>query len=228
MCSNCHAAVMCNSFSFHAASVLDSAEWRTAVLPCPAIHRFIIGLGIAIGFAAAVPKLGATGGYIRAEYSIKLPAIIIIFIISGLGLKTKALLTAVGDLRIHFLVQVGHLCRPRRVHMVLNGPVAVSSWDLRMHFLVLVGHMCGQGVIPTGMPLVVLLICAAGESWGVRFLSVPWSDAGSTQQHQLNLGGLRHGQLCSTCCADDVAGLEPGSHPSNRVWNRPGLKAQQL
>lgn len=69
-------------------------------------HRFIIGLGVAIGFAAAVPKLGATGGYIRAEYSIKLPAIIIIFIISGLGLKTKALLTAAGDLRIHFLVQV--------------------------------------------------------------------------------------------------------------------------
>lgn len=63
-------------------------------------------MGIAIGFAAAVPKLGATGGYIQAQYSIKLPAIIIIFIISGLGLKTKALLTAAGDLRIHFLVQV--------------------------------------------------------------------------------------------------------------------------
>jgi hypothetical protein len=70
-------------------------------------NRFIIGLGIAIGFAAAVPKLGATGGYIQAQYSVKLPAIIIIFIISGLGLKTKALLTAAGDLRIHFLVQVG-------------------------------------------------------------------------------------------------------------------------
>jgi len=68
--------------------------------------RFILGLGVAIGFAAAVPKLGATGGYIRAEYSVKLPAIIIIFIISGLGLKTKALLTALGDLRIHFLIQV--------------------------------------------------------------------------------------------------------------------------
>jgi sodium/bile acid cotransporter 7 len=65
-----------------------------------------VGLGVAIGFAAALPRLGATGGYIRAEYSIKLPAIILIFIISGLGLKTKALLTAVGDLRIHFLVQV--------------------------------------------------------------------------------------------------------------------------
>lgn len=50
---------------------------------------FIIGLGVVIGFAAAVPELGATNGYIRAEYSVKLPAIIIIFIISGIGLKTK-------------------------------------------------------------------------------------------------------------------------------------------
>ncbi|KAF6262357.1 SBF-like CPA transporter family-domain-containing protein [Scenedesmus sp. NREL 46B-D3] len=66
---------------------------------------FIVGLGVAIAFAAAVPKLGATKGYIRAEYSIKIPAIIVIFIISGLGLKTKALLTAAADLRIHLLVQ---------------------------------------------------------------------------------------------------------------------------
>lgn len=60
---------------------------------------------MAVGFAAAVPRLGATGGYIRAEYSIKIPAIIIIFIISGMGLKTKALLTAAADLRIHLLIQ---------------------------------------------------------------------------------------------------------------------------
>lgn len=67
--------------------------------------QFIIGLAVAIGFAAAVPKLGATHGYIRAEYSVKIPAIVIIFIISGLGLKTKALLTAAADLRIHLLIQ---------------------------------------------------------------------------------------------------------------------------
>jgi sodium/bile acid cotransporter 7 len=70
-----------------------------------------------------VPKLGATGGYIRAEYSIKLPAIIIIFIISGLGLKTKALLSAAGDLRIHFLVQVGTKLRfsDGISHTIYNG-----------------------------------------------------------------------------------------------------------
>jgi hypothetical protein len=32
--------------------------------------QFIIGLGVAIAFAAAVPKLGATKGYIRAGASI--------------------------------------------------------------------------------------------------------------------------------------------------------------
>eukprot|EP00878_Enallax_costatus_P000774 GHUV01000892.1.p1 GENE.GHUV01000892.1~~GHUV01000892.1.p1 ORF type:complete len:448 (+),score=66.60 GHUV01000892.1:184-1527(+) len=73
---------------------------------CCALEQwFILGLGVAIGFAAAVPRLGATGGYIRAEYSIKIPAIVIIFIISGMGLKTKALLNAAADLRIHLLIQ---------------------------------------------------------------------------------------------------------------------------
>lgn len=71
----------------------------------PACRRFILGLGVAIGFAAAVPQLGATRGYIRAEYSVKLPAIIAIFVISGLGLKTKALAHAAADLKLHLLIQ---------------------------------------------------------------------------------------------------------------------------
>lgn len=58
-----------------------------------------------IGIAAAVPRLGATGGYIRAEYSVRIPATVLIFIISGMGLKTKALLNAAADLRIHLLIQ---------------------------------------------------------------------------------------------------------------------------
>lgn len=66
---------------------------------------FILGLGLAIGLAAAVPNLGKTGGWIRAEWSVKVPAIVLIFIISGIGLKTKVLFTAIADLRIHLLVQ---------------------------------------------------------------------------------------------------------------------------
>jgi hypothetical protein len=36
------------------------------VLCCLMLLQFIIGLGLSIAFAAAVPKLGATKGYIRA------------------------------------------------------------------------------------------------------------------------------------------------------------------
>ncbi|KAF8059141.1 RCH1 [Scenedesmus sp. PABB004] len=98
---------------------LGDAEAAAAVKPaaaarpglCKRVLRyaleqwFILGLGVVIGFAAAVPRLGATGGWLRAEYSIKLPAIVLIFVISGLGLKTKALLGAAGDVRLHALVQ---------------------------------------------------------------------------------------------------------------------------
>ena len=66
---------------------------------------FILGLGLAIGLAAAVPNLGRTGGWIRSEYSIKIPATVLIFIISGIGLKTKALLGAVADAWVHVRVQ---------------------------------------------------------------------------------------------------------------------------
>jgi hypothetical protein len=42
----------------------------TIIYPAPGALlcclQFIIGLGVAIAFAAAVPKLGATKGYIRA------------------------------------------------------------------------------------------------------------------------------------------------------------------
>ena len=85
---------------FHSTKRASLAVWKFV---CE--QWFMLGLGVAIAFAAAVPQLGASGGWIRAEYSIKIPAIIIIFIISGIGLKTKVLLTALADLKIHVLVQ---------------------------------------------------------------------------------------------------------------------------
>lgn len=60
---------------------------------------------MATGIAAAAPLLGAPGGWLRAEYSVTIPAIVVIFIISGLGLRTRALLGALGDLRLHAIIQ---------------------------------------------------------------------------------------------------------------------------
>ncbi|KAI8472186.1 MAG: SBF-like CPA transporter family-domain-containing protein [Monoraphidium minutum] len=66
---------------------------------------FILGLGVAIGLAAAAPNLGKSGGWIRSEYSVKIPATVAIFIISGIGLKTKALLGAAAGAWVHVRVQ---------------------------------------------------------------------------------------------------------------------------
>jgi sodium/bile acid cotransporter 7 len=53
-------------------------------------------------FAAQVAK---TGGLIRAEYSIKYGAVVVIFLLSGAGLKTSVLLSAAASWRIHLMTQ---------------------------------------------------------------------------------------------------------------------------
>ncbi|EFJ48847.1 hypothetical protein VOLCADRAFT_43621, partial [Volvox carteri f. nagariensis] len=68
-------------------------------------HWFILGLGFAIGFAAAVPDFGRKGGWIEAQWSIKYGAVIIIFFLSGLSLKTRALLNVMARLHVHLFIQ---------------------------------------------------------------------------------------------------------------------------
>ena len=48
---------------------------------------FILGLGLAVGLAAAFPYIGMTGGTIRAEYSVKYVCIGLIFLITGLSIS---------------------------------------------------------------------------------------------------------------------------------------------
>lgn len=66
---------------------------------------FILGLGGVTAFAAAVPDLGKTGGYIRSEYTIKYCAVIIIFLLSGMSMKSRALLNAMSNMKLHVLTQ---------------------------------------------------------------------------------------------------------------------------
>jgi hypothetical protein len=66
--------------------------WRRAagaVLAFARAQWFILGVAAAIGLAAALPQLGRKGGWVAAEWSVKVPAIILIFVISGMGLKTR-------------------------------------------------------------------------------------------------------------------------------------------
>jgi len=56
---------------------------------------FLIGLGIVIGLAAAWPNLGKKKGIIHSEYSVKYGVTGLIFVLSGMGLKTRVLAGAI-------------------------------------------------------------------------------------------------------------------------------------
>ncbi|ORZ07830.1 SBF-like CPA transporter family-domain-containing protein [Absidia repens] len=64
---------------------------------------------VAIILAWQFPDVAKKGGYIRAEWTIKWGAVIIIFLISGLSLRTKILAKTVLRIRLHLMIQVINL-----------------------------------------------------------------------------------------------------------------------
>jgi sodium/bile acid cotransporter 7 len=69
-------------------------------------YWFLIGLGFVIGMAYALPDLGKTGGYIRSEWSVKWGCVILIFLLSGLSLRTKLLAKEFLHIRVHAIIQL--------------------------------------------------------------------------------------------------------------------------
>ncbi|KAI9492199.1 SBF-like CPA transporter family-domain-containing protein [Zychaea mexicana] len=72
-------------------------------------YWFLVGLAFVICLGYACPDIARKGGYIRAEYSIKWGAVIIIFIISGLSLRTRILTQTFMRVRLHLLIQIINL-----------------------------------------------------------------------------------------------------------------------
>ena len=68
-------------------------------------YWFIIGIAIVVGIAKAYPYLGQKDGLIYAQYSLKIPAIVIIFLIQGMNLKTKALVDGLKQWKVHVFSQ---------------------------------------------------------------------------------------------------------------------------
>lgn len=67
---------------------------------------FFIVLGILIGVAKAAPNFARHGGLIKAEYSIGYGAVAIIFLQSGLSMKSKDLAKNLGHWRAHLTIQL--------------------------------------------------------------------------------------------------------------------------
>ncbi|KAI7900584.1 SBF-like CPA transporter family-domain-containing protein [Cokeromyces recurvatus] len=72
-------------------------------------YWFLLGLMIAILLAVFFPNVARKGGYIRAEWTIKWGAVIVIFLISGLSLRTKILAETILRIRLHLLIQIINL-----------------------------------------------------------------------------------------------------------------------
>ncbi|KAI9273724.1 putative sodium bile acid cotransporter [Sporodiniella umbellata] len=86
---------------------LDSTKKRLLAMLIK--YWFLLGLLIAIILAIQFPNVARKGGYIKAEWTIKWGAVIIIFLISGLSLRTKTLAKTVLRIRLHLLIQIINL-----------------------------------------------------------------------------------------------------------------------
>ncbi|KAI7867247.1 putative sodium bile acid cotransporter [Spinellus fusiger] len=68
-------------------------------------YWFLIGLGVAIGLAWAIPDIGKTNGVLKAQYSIRWGGVIVIFLLSGLGIEVRELFHTLLQWRLHLVVQ---------------------------------------------------------------------------------------------------------------------------
>ncbi|KAI9199394.1 SBF-like CPA transporter family-domain-containing protein [Polychytrium aggregatum] len=67
---------------------------------------FLVGLALVIGLAAAYPPLGKKNGIIHAEITVKYVAVALIFVLSGLSMKTSVLAKSFLQWKIHLAVQI--------------------------------------------------------------------------------------------------------------------------
>ncbi|GIY09370.1 hypothetical protein CEXT_675641 [Caerostris extrusa] len=67
---------------------------------------FLIFIIVSIILAYLYPEIGAKGGILKPEITVKYGAIFIIFFISGVSLQSKELIAAACQLRVHLVIQI--------------------------------------------------------------------------------------------------------------------------
>ncbi|KAI9246285.1 SBF-like CPA transporter family-domain-containing protein, partial [Phascolomyces articulosus] len=69
-------------------------------------YWFLLGLGFVIGMAWLFPNVGKTNGIIQAQYTVKWGAVILIFLLSGLGIDVRIMFKTFLQWRLHLVIQV--------------------------------------------------------------------------------------------------------------------------
>lgn len=91
-------------------------------------YWFLVGMAIAIGLAWAFPQVGKTNGDIQAQYSIKWGAVIVIFLLSGLGLEIRQMVHTVLRWRLHLVVQsINFILLPFVMYGIVRFYIAVGA-----------------------------------------------------------------------------------------------------
>lgn len=91
-------------------------------------YWFLLGLAIVIGLAWAFPQVGKTNGDIEAQYTVKWGAVIIIFLLSGLGLEVSVMIKTILRWRLHLVVQViNYILLPFLMYGIVRFFIAVHS-----------------------------------------------------------------------------------------------------
>lgn len=91
-------------------------------------YWFLLGLAIVIGLAWAFPQVGKTDGAIEAQYTVKWGAVIVIFLLSGLGLEVSTMLRTILRWRLHLIVQViNFILLPFVMYGIVRFLIAVNA-----------------------------------------------------------------------------------------------------
>lgn len=107
----------------------NAVSWKTKAWDLWMKNWFLLGLVIVIILARYFPGWGRTGGPIRPEYSVKYGITSIIFLLSGLALKTKDLLVSVVNYRAHLLVQLTSFIVIPLVVKAVTSLIGLSSFN---------------------------------------------------------------------------------------------------
>ncbi|XP_073988883.1 sodium/bile acid cotransporter 7-like [Rhodnius prolixus] len=96
---------------------------------------FLCGVLLCILFAEMYPSLGATGGVLQPEWSVKYGAVGVIFFISGLSLRLDDISAAARSYKLHLFIQLfTFLCIPIMVQILsalLWFLLGINEWILK-------------------------------------------------------------------------------------------------
>ncbi|KAF9908274.1 hypothetical protein BX616_000196 [Lobosporangium transversale] len=107
-------------------------SWKTKAWDLWMKNWFLLGLVVVIILARYFPGWGRTGGPLRPEYSVKYGITACIFLLSGLSLKTKDLLTSAMNYRAHLLIQLTSFIAIPLVVKAITALVGLSSFNVTL------------------------------------------------------------------------------------------------